>query len=96
MKTSLEENNINNLKVNNNRNKSENNNSFMSKDPNKQSLNILSESNIGLEEIKNKDLRCLNCYLIPFLTLDSPSRTIDVNCNFGHGKKMNIEEDIML
>ena len=92
MKTTLEENNINNLKVNNGINKSANNNSFISKDSNKQSLNRLSESNIEFDDTKNKDLRCLNCYLIPFLTLDSSSRAIDINCNFGHGKKINLDE----
>ena len=96
MKPSLEENNINNSKMNNSINKSiNNNNSFISKDSNKISLNnMLSESNteFNLEEYKNKDLRCLNCYLIPFLSLNSPSNLIDINCNYGHTTKINLEE----
>ena len=96
MKNSLEENVINNSKVNNSINKAVNNNNiFMSKDLNKQSLsNILSESNmeLNLDEYKNKDFRCLTCYLIPFLTLNAPTNLIDINCNFGHTNKINLEE----
>ena len=97
MKATSEESIINNSKINNSINKSLNNinnNSFISKESNKISLNMLSESNteLNIEENKNKDFRCLNCYLIPFLTLNSSSHTIDISCNFGHSKKINIDE----
>ena len=96
MKASLDENVINNSKVNNSINKSVNNiNSFISKDLNKPPLsNILSESNmeLNLDDYKNKDFRCLTCYLIPFLTLNPPTNLIDINCNFGHTKKINLDE----
>ena len=85
MKTSLEENIANNIN---------NNNSFNSRDSNLISNNMLSDSNIelNLDEYKNKDLRCLNCYLIPFISLNYPSNIIDINCNYGHTKKINLEE----
>ena len=70
MKTSLEENIANNIN---------NNNSFNSRDSNLISNNMLSDSNIelNLDEYKNKDLRCLNCYLIPFISLNYPSNIIE-------------------
>ena len=91
------ENNLSSSKINNSINKSLNNydnNSFVSKDSNQIILNRLSRSNIELniEENKNEDFRCLNCYLIPFLTYNSSSGLIDLSCNFGHSKKINIEE----
>ena len=96
MKTSLDENVINNSKVNNSINKPVTNiTSFIQKDLSKPPvINILSESNteLNLEEYKNKDFRCLTCYLIPFLTLNPPSNLVDINCNYGHTKKINLEE----
>ena len=89
MKTSLDENIINN------NSKGNNIINFISKDLNKPPLsNILSDSNmeLNLDEYKNKDFRCLTCYLIPFLTLDPPTNLIDINCNYGHTKKINLEE----
>ena len=54
----------------------------------------LSDPNIQFnrDELKNKDLRCLNCYLIPFLTLNASSHSINLNCNFGHSTKIGAEE----
>ena len=78
MKTSLDENAINNSKGNNIIN-------FISKDLNKPPLsNILSDSNIelNLDEYKNKDLRCLTCYLIP----KSDIRTIRNGLVLGNDK----------
>ncbi len=87
---------LNNSKVNNfiNRQININNNSFFSKEPNRISSHMrLSESyNEGNEETKNKDLRCVNCYLIPFLSLNTASHSINVNCNYGHSKNLSIEE----
>ena len=87
---------LNNSKVNNfiNRQININNNSFFSKESNKVSHNIrLSESmNEGNEDQKNKDLRCINCYLIPFLSLNTATHSININCNFGHSKNLPIEE----
>ena len=87
---------LNNSKVNNfiNRQININNNSFFSKESNKVSHNIrLSESmNEGNEDQKNKDLRCINCYLIPFLSLNTATHSININCNFGHSKNLSIEE----
>jgi len=70
---------------------------FFPKDLNKANFKArLSDPNIEFnrDELKNKDLRCLNCYLIPFLTLNAPSHSINLNCNFGHTTKINAEEYI--
>ncbi len=87
---------VDNSKVNNFINKqiNINNNSYFPKEPN-ETLHVvrLSESlNEVCDEIRNKDLRCINCYLIPFLSLNTTSHTINVNCNFGHTKNLSIEE----
>ena len=82
-------------KRNNSTNRNISNNNFFSKESVKVNSNMrLSDSNIELniEEPKIKDLRCLNCYLIPFLTLNSDSHSININCNFGHSTSIGIEE----
>lgn len=94
MKTEFNENNLNNSKGHNFISRPVNNNSFISKDQNNLKSNFrLSESNIEVnEDFKNKDLRCINCYLIPFITLNSTTHSINLNCNFGHSQNLTLEE----
>jgi len=91
----MDENFHNIQKRNNSTNRNISNNNLLSKESVKVNSNMrLSDSNIELniEEPKIKDLRCLNCYLIPFLTLNSSSHSININCNFGHSTSLELEE----
>ena len=96
MKTFIDEKVQKIKKRNNSTNKNLNiNNRLFPKDLNKNNFNArLSDSNIDFnrDEIMNNDLRCLNCYLIPFLTINTPSHSINLNCNFGHSTKLSVEE----
>ena len=82
-------------KRNNSTNRFINNNNFSSRDSIKLNSKMrLSDPNVelNLEEKKPKDLRCINCYLIPFLTLNSSSHSINLDCNFGHSSTIGVEE----
>ena len=82
-------------KRNNSTNRFINNNNFSSRDSIKLNSKMrLSDPNVelNLEEKKPKDLRCINCYLIPFLTLNSSSHSINLDCNFGHSTTIGVEE----
>jgi hypothetical protein len=96
MKTFIDEKVQKIKKRNNSTNKNLNiNNRFFPKDVNRNNFNArLSDSNIEInkDEIMNNDLRCLNCYLIPFLTINTPTHSINLNCNFGHSTKLSVEE----
>ena len=97
MKTTVDDKTQNNQNRNTSSNKilNTNSNSLVSKEIDKATSDVrLSDSNLeyNMDESKNKDLRCLSCYLIPFLTLNSPAHTVNVNCNFGHSTTVNIEE----
>jgi len=94
MKTEFNDNNLNNSKGYNFISRPANNDSFISKDQNNLKSNFrLSESNIEVnEDFKNKDLRCINCYLIPFISLNSTTHSVNLNCNFGHSQNLTLEE----
>ena len=97
MKITVEEKPQNNQNKNagSNKNLNTNSNTLVSKDIDKATSDMrLSDSNLeyNMDESKNKDLRCLSCYLIPCLTLNSPTHTVNVNCNFGHSTTVDIEE----
>ena len=96
MKITVDEKTQNNQNKNTGSNKNLNtNNTLVSKDIDKATSDMrLSDSNLeyNMDESKYKDLRCLSCYLIPFLTLNSPTHTVNVNCNFGHSTTVDIEE----
>jgi len=96
MKITVDEKTQNSQNRNTGSNKNLNvNNTLVSKDIDKATADMrLSDSNLeyNSDESKNKDLRCLSCYLIPFLTLNPPAHTVNVNCNFGHSTTVDIEE----
>ncbi len=94
MKTEFNDNNLNNSKGYNFISRPANNDSFISKDQNNLKSNFrLSESNIEVnEDFNNKDLRCINCYLIPFISLNSTTHSVNLNCNFGHSQNLTLEE----
>ena len=75
MKITVEEKPQNNQNKNagSNKNLNTNSNTLVSKDIDKATSDMrLSDSNLeyNMDESKNKDLRCLSCYLIPCLTLN--------------------------
>ena len=72
---------------------------LISKESIKTSENLqLSDSNVDIntEDYKYKDLRCLDCFLIPLLSLNSLSHSININCNFGHSRTINLEEYLQI
>ena len=58
--------------------------------PNPDFKENFSESN--LDDNRNKTLRCLNCNLIPLLSLSIPSHSINIRCNLGHKSNMNVNQ----
>ena len=58
--------------------------------PNPDLKENFSESN--MDESKSKTLRCLNCSLIPLLTLNIPSHSVNINCNLGHKCNMGVNQ----
>ena len=51
-----------------------------------------STDQIPNEEAKNYYLRCLNCCLIPFMTLNPETHKVDIECNAGHKFSMEVSE----
>ena len=51
-----------------------------------------STDQIPNEETKNYYLRCLNCSLIPFMTLNPETHKVDIECNAGHKFSMEVSE----
>ena len=49
-------------------------------------------SDTYVDESKSKILRCLNCSLIPLLTLNTPSHLVNITCNLGHKFSMNVSQ----
>ena len=44
------------------------------------------------DENRNKTLRCLNCFSIPFLVLNNSTHTVKINCNQGHNISMDVKD----